>query len=174
MVYFTSDLHFGHDRIIEHCTRPFRNSAEMDAVLIKNWQARVTDGDVVYILGDMFFSPSYDHVGVLKQLKGTKHLITGNHDTNWIKRVDLPKYFASVQQALKITHDGKKLFLCHIPVLEFNGDYQVHGHVHNNRSDENWPKFKALENVLNAGVEVNGYTPVTFEELVANNKLFRL
>jgi calcineurin-like phosphoesterase family protein len=174
MVYFTSDLHFGHGNIIKHCTRPFKDADEMDAVLIKNWQARVADGDTVYILGDMFFRSSYGHAAVLEQLKGTKHLIIGNHDKNWMNRVDLPRFFASVQQALKITHDGKKLFLCHCPVLEFNADYLVHGHIHNNRSDENWPKFKALENVLNAGVEINGYMPVTFEELAANNRLFRL
>jgi len=174
MVFFTSDLHLGHGNIIKHCTRPFRNVDEMDAALIANWQARVADADTVYILGDLFFRSAYEHTAVLKQLTGVKHLIIGNHDKNWMKKVSLPDYFASVTPALKITHEGKKLFLCHCPVLEFNADYLIHGHVHNNRSDENWPKFKALENALNAGVEINNYMPVTFDELKANNALFRL
>ena len=174
MIYFTSDLHLGHGNIIKHCARPFRDVDEMDAALIANWRARVKDGDTVYILGDLFFRAAYGHEGVLKRLPGIKHLIVGNHDKNWMKRVRLPEFFASVQPALKINHGHNRLFLCHCPVLEFNADYMVHGHVHNNRSDPDWPLFRASDKALNAGVEINNYMPVTFEELKANNEKFRL
>jgi hypothetical protein len=30
-----------------------------------------------------------------------------------------------------------------------------------------------MKNALNASVEINDYAPVTFEELIANNELFR-
>ena len=55
MKYYISDLHFGHANIIKLCDRPFANILEMDEALIANWNARVTNGDEVYIIGDLFF-----------------------------------------------------------------------------------------------------------------------
>ena len=36
-----------------------------------------------------------------------------------------------------------------------------------------WPLILARENVLNAGVDVNNYEPVTFAELLENNARFK-
>ena len=33
--------------------------------------------------------------------------------------------------------------------------------------------MRTMDNAFNAGVDVNGFMPVTFEELVANNAEFR-
>jgi calcineurin-like phosphoesterase family protein len=162
MIYFTSDLHLGHGNIIKHCGRPFADAAEMDAVLIRNWQARVTERDTVYILGDLFFPPNYDHERALKKLKGIKHLIVGNHDKNWMKKVNLPKFFKSVQAECTVQYRERRLFLCHVPRCAFDGDYMLFGHIHNNKNDEIWPALKAMGNALNASVEINGYMPVTF------------
>lgn len=52
MVFFTADLHFHHEKIIKHTQRPFHNAEEMNRVLIKKWNDKVTYGDEVYILGD--------------------------------------------------------------------------------------------------------------------------
>jgi calcineurin-like phosphoesterase family protein len=49
----------------------------------------------------------------------------------------------------------------------------VYGHIHNNKNDAQWPILQTMNNALNASVEVNGYAPVTFEELLAHNNLFR-
>ncbi|GHV02712.1 metallophosphatase [Clostridia bacterium] len=174
MIYFTSDQHFGHGNIIQHCRRPFADAPEMDAELIRLWNAKVGREDTVYVLGDLFFPSAYDHESVLKKLKGKKHLILGNHDKNWIKKVDLSKYFESVQPTLTIESGYGALYLCHCPLLTFKGNYMIYGHIHNNKNDEHWPVLKTMDNALNASVEVNGYAPVTFEELAAHNELFRM
>ena len=36
-----------------------------------------------------------------------------------------------------------------------------------------WPLIQRRERVLNAGVDVNDYRPVTFEEMVENNRKFK-
>lgn len=36
-----------------------------------------------------------------------------------------------------------------------------------------WPLIAARDNVLNAGADINGFVPVTFEELVENNRRFK-
>ena len=88
MIYFTADLHFGHENIIAHCNRPFESTAEMDEMLLTNWCNQVHETDTVYILGDlMFYCKDPEHY--LQRLPGRKHLIVGNHDPVWMKKVDV-------------------------------------------------------------------------------------
>ncbi len=54
---------------------------EMDNTLIVNWNARIMDTDEIYILGDISLTRQWGMVyKYLKQLKGRKYLIQGNHD----------------------------------------------------------------------------------------------
>ena len=49
----------------------------------------------------------------------------------------------------------------------------VHGHIHADTNSDYWPLIQRRERVLNAGVDVNDYRPVTFEETVENNRKFK-
>jgi len=173
MNYYTSDLHLGHFNIIRFCNRPFKDTEEMDNALISNWNARITNRDDVYIVGDLMYRISQDPASYLDKLKGKKHLIFGNHDSAWMKKVDLSKYFESVDR-MSVINTGKcKVTLCHYPMMNFEGKFMVYGHLHNNKNDTYWKLLSTMENALNACVEVNGYQPVTFEELTTNNRIFR-
>ena len=55
-------------------------------------------------------------------------------------------------------------------MYSFIGDYLIYGHVHNDFDDESFIQMRKRPNALNACVEINGYFPVTFDELVENNK----
>ena len=55
MIFFTSDLHLGHENCIRLCNRPFSSIEEMDEILIENWNHKVTGKDTVYILGDLIY-----------------------------------------------------------------------------------------------------------------------
>lgn len=51
--------------------------------------------------------------------------------------------------------------------------YMVFGHIHGNTDADYWPLIQANERMLNAGVDVNHFEPVTFEEMEANNLLYK-
>lgn len=45
----------------------------------------------------------------------------------------------------------------------------MYGHVHNNINEPNYGLLKYLKNSYNAGVDVNGFTPKTIEQLKRDN-----
>ena len=174
MTYFTSDQHFGHYNIIRLCGRPFKTQEEMDEILLSKWNAKIKDNDTVYILGDLFFRAEKVEP-ILKALKGRKHLIVGNHDSSWMTKVKVSDYFESVQTFTEVNIDGRQLTLCHYPMLSYphvrNG-YMVYGHIHNNVRDDYWPLIARRTRMLNAGVDVNNFEPVTIDEMIVNNRMF--
>ena len=70
MIYYTSDLHLGHANIIKLCNRPFVGVDEVNAALIANWNVCATNGDTVYICGDLMFRSSTEPEQFLHQLCG--------------------------------------------------------------------------------------------------------
>lgn len=177
MTYFTADMHLGHANILKHCNRPFSSIEEMDETLIENWNSRVTDRDDVWIVGDFTFRTRVSAGTCLKNLKGHKHLVTGNHDKTWMKGLDLSEYFESVGEIAETKLDGRHIVLCHYPMMCWNksqyGAYLIHGHIHNDTDLPFWDMIKDNDHMLNAGVDVNGFYPVTFDELKKNNEAFK-
>ena len=174
MIYFISDLHLGHENVISLCKRPFTNIEEMDERLICEWNKVVHRNDKVYILGDIIFKSASAPEYYLERLKGEKHLIIGNHDRTWIDKVDLQKYFKSVEAMLIINTGKGKATLCHFPMLAYEGRYMIHGHIHAKASKlEYWEVIKNNHCMLNAGVDINGFKPVSLEELIENNARFK-
>ena len=74
-VFFTADLHFGHNNIIKHCKRPFQSVDDMDDALIDNWNAVVSNKDTVYICGDVGMCKPDKLLRILWRLNGAKHLV---------------------------------------------------------------------------------------------------
>lgn len=173
MVFFTSDLHLGHISVIDMCGRPFADVEEMNEALIAAWNSRVHKNDDVYIVGDFAFRSAVSPAQFLERLKGRKHLIVGNHDRTWISKVDMSRYFVDWTSYLVTDFGRGKTTLCHFPMLAFEGKYLIHGHMHNNTKRPYWSYLRTMERAFNAGVDVNGYMPVTFDELIENNIRFR-
>ena len=83
-----SDPHFDSESIIKNGNRPFKSVAEMNATLIKNYNATVGKQDICYWLGDIMYGATKAKVSnLLRHLRGRKYLIMGNHDrghsTTW-------------------------------------------------------------------------------------------
>ena len=115
MIYYISDLHFGHERVIAMDHRPFESITEMDETLIRLWNERVTEEDDVYIVGDFAYRNGYATSWYLRQLKGRKHLIAGNHDRATLQDHTAMEYFASVEKMAYIIDQGRTVSLCHFP-----------------------------------------------------------
>jgi calcineurin-like phosphoesterase family protein len=159
MKYFISDTHFGHERIIQLCDRPFKNKDEMDQVMIQNWNSIINVDDEVYHLGDFMFYKK--DTGIFNQLKGKKFLIKGNHDHS--QTYTLP--WEGVKEYAELIVNDKKLVLFHYPIFswnaKFHGSYHFHGHTHNIPEEQLKEK-----NRFNISVEYMKYRPKTFEQIV--------
>lgn len=81
MIYFTSDLHFGHNKDFLYEPRGFNSIEEHDKTIIENWNKIITPNDEVYILGDLMLNNNEHGIECLNKLNGHIHVILGNHDS---------------------------------------------------------------------------------------------
>lgn len=176
MKFYISDLHFGHESVIRFDNRPFLNAEEMDEKLIQWWNAAVSEHDEVYIVGDFAYRNKQPEEWYLNRLHGSKHLVIGNHDHKLLKNEKAMGYFSSVDKMMHVSDEGKQICLCHFPMIEWNkmrwGSWHIHGHVHN-RASEPVRYMKTLEKALNAAACINNYVPVSMEQLIINNSIWK-
>ena len=174
MIFFTSDTHFGHAKIIEYCNRPFTDISHMNESMIEKWNAVVGPGDTVYHLGDFSMGPK-ENVQIRKRLNGKVILVKGNHDKK--DAVHLEAGFDELHRRLEIEIDGYKLYLAHIPIHLDPGtrwypeelstkppeyfDYFLCGHVHT--------AWKRQGKTINVGVDVSNFIPLTLAQLIARD-----
>lgn len=172
MIYYIADCHFGDQRVIGFSHRPFASVEEMDETMIRNWNERVNDWDDVYIVGD-FVHRSVDPTPYLDRLKGRLHLICGNHDRELVKHPEILARFCEVVDYKVIFDDRHRIAMFHYPLLEWDGYYygtwHIFGHIHNHPSLTQ-ERARKLTKALNCGVDITGFKPVRFDELVHINK----
>jgi calcineurin-like phosphoesterase family protein len=134
MIWFTSDTHFNHFRIIEYTNRPFSSAEEMTETLIRNWNACVKPDDTIYHLGDVGFGQVNHVVNVMRRLAGHKFLIIGNHDHRNLKDPMFHSCFEWVKDYYELNAEKKRYILFHYPILSWNGrnhqSLHLSGHEH--------------------------------------------
>ena len=190
--WYTADLHFGHERIIELSHRPFATVQEMDDALVYRWNERVTPTDEVFVLGDVVI-PERALVNV-SRLNGRKILVPGNHDgCHWMhrrhmraRRLYLEAGFSVIlddgrahEHYLSYRHDRvAEVNLSHFPYrgggdhtfVERYGEWRLEdtgvpllcGHVHDAWKVKAGPAGSPMVNV---GVDVWDFAPVDSETL---------
>lgn len=178
--FYTADLHFGTKSLLAdgvYHERPFKTPEENDAELIKRWNAKVTNGDHVYILGDIGRRGFLEmHPECLCQLKGNKHLILGNHDD--VSDLRIRQMFVEICNYKRIKDSGKTVILSHYPIIMWEGQHKgnilIYGHVHNTDDETLFRKYlddycnvrgETLQ-AFNAGVCWWNYEPVTLNEML--------
>ena len=156
MIWVTSDLHLNHPGILKTC-RKFSDINEHNEYIIKQYNSVVDKDDLVYILGDVGFTPMKDLSPLIQKLNGRKVLVLGNHDKGtegeyrkmgFIDVKSSPIYYSS------------NIILSHEPVKEaFNNPYvyNIHGHLHQSIVD--------LPNFINSNIELHDYKPMSLKDL---------
>jgi calcineurin-like phosphoesterase family protein len=162
MIWFTADTHFGHRAIRHYCGRPFESMAEMNDVMVANWNAVVQPKDIVYHLGDFGFgSPDYLHK-IAQRLRGSINLILGNHD----RRAHKPPFsdrfgFIKDVHMMKTQIHGRtqQIFLSHYAHrtwAQWNyGTWHLFGHSHGN--------MPPLGKSFDVGVDCWNFTPISID-----------
>ena len=176
MNLYISDLHFGHKNVIRFDHRPFADVEEMDRCLIEFWNSRVSQDDDVFIIGDLCYKAGKTPDWYLRQMKGHKHLIVGNHDKVTLDCENAAKYLESIDKMQHVSDGDKQICLCHYPLAEWyksrHGSWLIYGHIHANK-DETYQFMKTREHALNAAACINNYTPASVNELIWNNEIFQ-
>lgn len=188
MIFVTSDTHFGHERIIDLCNRPYDSVNEMNEALIENWNSVVSDDDTVIHLGDVALGPWVEWDGILTRLNGYKILVVGNHDRVFkgMSSKEQAKFkdhyegwFDEVHDSL-INHHfaGRDFNFSHFPYdgdshggdryrehrLPDDGWPLIHGHTHEDRI---LTTSQGGTQQIHVGVDAWNYTPVSEDQIDA-------
>ena len=182
-VFFTSDLHLGHDNIIRLAERPFLDVRDMDRELIAAINGRVAPTDTLWVLGDFSFRITVAAAYALRRKINCRdvRLVTGNHDKDWAA---LPapyrSCFSEVHELGHVLRLGKgevepprpgKVTLCHYPMESWEGSRRgaihLHGHIHSRGTAYNERMRSSGILRYDVGVDANGYAPVALDEVLA-------
>jgi calcineurin-like phosphoesterase family protein len=159
-IWFTSDTHFGHDNIINHCARPFESASAMDAALIANWNAVVAPDDEIWHLGDFCYKSAQSPSDYLRRLNGRKHLLWGNHDSEQARAAP---GWASSQAYAEVTVEATRLVLFHYSLKTWHrvgrGALQLYGHSHGRMTGD--------RQSCDVGVDAWDFRPVSLDAIKA-------
>ena len=184
-IFFTSDLHFGHENVIRFDNRPFNTVEEMDEEMIKRWNTKVGKDDIVYVLGDFIWKAATNEaVSIIRRLNGQIILIKGNHD-RFLHNAAAKKALAGIKDYDDICvtlEDGitRRCILSHYFIPFYNGHrYQaihLHGHSHLTEEAAEEIRITAELNekgydlkIYNVGCMYWNYAPVTLDEILEKN-----
>lgn len=167
-VYFSSDLHFMHDRPFIWEPRGFSNVYEMNETIIKNFNEVMDWSDDLYILGDCFLNDNSEGIKLMRRLPGKKHIIWGNHDTDARKDLMTMCLFEPLGYATLQKFKGYNFYLCHYPTITANFDIDkplkarvlpLSGHTH---SKEIWDAAGGY----NVALDAHDCYPVEINEII--------
>lgn len=155
-IYVCSDLHFNHTNILGFCRSNFATIEEHNEYIIRQYNSVVGKDDLVYILGDIGFTPEKALSELVKRLNGRKILLVGNHDKLTDREYRAMGFIDVVRHPI---YYNTHIILSHVPIEEaYNSEYiiNVHGHLHKNH-------IVNLPNFFNVNVELNDYKPINME-----------
>lgn len=204
-IHFWSDLHLGHQFVAG--LRGFKDTERTgilspeakasvwhDLHIQEAWMDNVREKDHIWLLGDISGGRNEEYaLDFIAGLPGTKHLISGNHDSvssihrsSWKKQKRFLEVFESVQDFARMKVHGVDFLLSHYPYagagdhkdVERYTEYRltdtgiplVHGHVHGA-----WDYEVTVSDtpMMNVGVDHWFDRPANLEDVIGWLKLER-
>ena len=193
-IWFTSDLHFGHQNILKYCDRPFTDLDHMHTMLVDNFNSVVQWTDCTVFVGDVAMGHRTETLPILRRMHGDKILVPGNHDDcheMYGHKSTFAEKFALYEQffdeiAMDAVYTLEDFVICHFPYNDGDTDYVgrrftdwepmdigmplLCGHVHETWKTKVSPKGSWMRNV---GVDVNQFFPVPFDTLKEEYALYQ-
>ena len=175
-IYFTSDLHFNHDREFIYKPRGFNAIYEMNDAIVKNWNNIINMEDDIYVLGDLMLGNNEVGISLIKQLKGNIHVVRGNHDTDVrMELYDKCYNIVEITEGQYFKYNGYHFYLNHYPTftsnLEKGAELKIHlinlyGHTHQQTNFYNGIPF-----MYHVGVDSHNCTPVSIDKIIEDIKV---
>lgn len=175
-LFFIADPHFHHENSVKFFRgHRFSSLQEMEDTLVHHWNTKVEEQDLVIVAGDFSFGHKKEISDVLERLNGRKCLIKGNHDKltqktyedlfEWVKDI----YKMTVKVSLPSGETtSRRIVISHYPMAawpeSFHGSWLICGHTHG-MMRESLPTTLDHGLLLDVGVDVWGYAPVSLEEV---------
>lgn len=169
MTYFIGDTHFCQDKLLQYNKRKFNSVDEMNEFIIKRWNNKVKENDIVYVLGDFSFGTFEESRDICNRLNGNKYLIKGNWDTFSFDKTYEEMGFSKLLEEpyevfiLKDMH-LQKIILSHHPVETPENVINIHAHLHLDKLNEEFPNINPKNHIC-VSAERIGYEPITIKEL---------
>lgn len=183
-IWFTSDTHFYHSKVIKMCNRPFDDVEDMNESIINNYNKLVKKEDVGIFVGDIFFCSKTKARDIMSRLNGRKILVLGNHDRGMQSMLNIGFDWVCYEMWLPIAHT--QVQIKHYPFLptkwdlnvpwwqkflisvedrvkyadrrpKNEGQFLIHGHTHS--------KEKYNKKAIHIGVDANKFKPVSIFEI---------
>ena len=133
-LFFVSDTHFGHKRLVTSCPthfdtcRRYETVDEMNADIMAKWNSQVSPDDYVVFLGDFLFgnweSGETAAAALWNSLNGIKFFVRGNHDQS------MHGVLVDVRDYAMVKYRGLTYLCQHFPFGNGpNSDISILGHL---------------------------------------------
>lgn len=165
MVRFISDLHL-YDSCMFAWRPGVRTLIEYSDIVLRNWNETVSDDDVTIVVGDIG-NCHRETLDVFREMRGTKVLVVGNHDMEWIDKIYESQIFAAIHKYLF----NESFLITHIPkkCCTVFPTYRIHGHHHEYTSPSMFNAYNDYVfdvNRFNCCADLIGTRPRTLTELM--------
>lgn len=173
-IFFTSDLHFSHDRGFLYEPRGFNSIEEMNETVINNWNSVVSNEDTVYILGDLILNDNEKGIECLNRLNGIKKFVIGNHDTDTRVQLYQDNGLECLGYATVIKYEKYHFYLSHYPTYSSNLEkddrltqhmINLYGHTHQKTNF-----YQDIPFMYHCGLDSHNNYPVSIDQIIEDIK----
>lgn len=181
-VWFVSDTHFYHKKLVLTCDehfercRTYQTVVEMNDDIVSKWNSMIDNNDIVIFLGDFALSLPHSQLRheferlMFDELHGQKLFIRGNHDKALVQKT---KDIVVWHDGLTFDYHGKHYICQHedfneCPISAFllandKPNVLVHGHTHEETAVSTYAELDMKQNCVCWEV---AYAPISIDNLV--------
>lgn len=170
-IWFSSDYHFGHEKVQVYCNRPCEPTKEsVNAWIVQQHNSVVGPKDDFYFNGDISLGLDYDSLAEQVSLLNGKNkfFIIGNHDNiKYIQRLYLERIISGYDYYKELKIKPNNFVMSHYPMFEWSrghhGTIMLHGHTHGSYKG----KYPFKGKIIDTGIDGHpNKVPYSLDEIL--------